>query len=224
MDHSLLTPLDDSFEQLDPQRQEAVVRASVEAFGRHAYKDASTDDIARAAGMSKGLLFFYCKNKKQLYLRTMDYLYDKVVELVVDDRFWEIDDFFELMEYSATQKAKVINRFPWTLEFCLRAYYPEHRDVKDLLNNWTQKHIDLMINRFFVNVNLSKFRDDEDPRHVLNMVIWLADGWINQRRSTKEPVSMDDLMAEYLVWAEMLRTWAYKPEYLKEDHNEQPRH
>ena len=57
MDHSLLTPLDDSFEQLDPQRQEAVVRASVEAFGRHAYKDASTDDIARAAGMSKGLLF-----------------------------------------------------------------------------------------------------------------------------------------------------------------------
>ena len=106
MDHSPLTPLDDSFEQLDPQRQEAVVRASVEAFGRHAYKDASTDDIARAAGMSKGLLFFYCKNKKQLYLRTMDYLYDKIVELVVDDRFWEIDDFFELMEYCATQKVE----------------------------------------------------------------------------------------------------------------------
>lgn len=126
MDHSPLTPLDDSFEQLDPQRQEAVVRASMEAFGRHAYKDASTDDIARAAGMSKGLLFFYCKNKKQLYLRTMDYLYDKIVELVVDDRFWEIDDFFELMEYSATQKVNVINRFPWTLEFCLRAYYPEY--------------------------------------------------------------------------------------------------
>lgn len=61
--------------------------------------------------MSKGLLFFYCKNKKQLYLRTMDYLYEKVVELVVDDRFWEIDDFFELMEYSATQKVNVINRF-----------------------------------------------------------------------------------------------------------------
>ena len=45
MDHSPLAPLDDSFEQLDPQRQEAVVRASVEAFGRHAYKDASTDDM-----------------------------------------------------------------------------------------------------------------------------------------------------------------------------------
>lgn len=29
MDHSPLAPLDDSFEQLDPQRQEAVVRASL---------------------------------------------------------------------------------------------------------------------------------------------------------------------------------------------------
>ena len=80
------------FDALPPERQEAIIRASVEGFGRNSYKEASTEDIARRAGISKGLLFFYFRNKNALYLRTLDYLTDKVVEWVVDDRFYSIDD------------------------------------------------------------------------------------------------------------------------------------
>lgn len=53
----------EKFERLPAERQEAIVNAAVEAFGRNDYKNASTESIARKAGISKGLLFFYFKNK-----------------------------------------------------------------------------------------------------------------------------------------------------------------
>lgn len=102
----------DAFGRLPKERREAIAQASIEAFGRNDYKGASTDDIARAAGISKGLLFFYCKSKRQLYLRTLEYLYDKAIEIVADDDFWEIDDFFELMIYAAQRKMAMMRRFP----------------------------------------------------------------------------------------------------------------
>ena len=96
------------FESLPEQRREAIVSAAVEAFGKNDYKGASTEDIARRAGISKGLLFFYFKNKKELYLYLMEHLMEKVSDLVVDDAFYEIDDFFELLVYAAETKRKVL--------------------------------------------------------------------------------------------------------------------
>ncbi|MFC2704973.1 MAG: TetR/AcrR family transcriptional regulator [Olsenella profusa] len=82
-DGSILPGEDNAFRRLPEERRDAIARASIEAFGRNDYKSASTDDIARSAGISKGLLFFYCKSKRQLYLRTMEYLYDRAVEVAV---------------------------------------------------------------------------------------------------------------------------------------------
>ena len=92
-----------------------MMRASVAAFGQHSYKDASTEDIARSAGISKGLLFFYFRNKRTLYLRTVDYLMEQAVRWVVDDDFYAIDDFFELMLYSGERKLATLKRWPWAL-------------------------------------------------------------------------------------------------------------
>ena len=73
------------FESLPEERREAIVSAAVETFGKNDYKNASTETIARRAGISKGLLFFYFKNKKELYLYLMEHLMEKVSDLVLDN-------------------------------------------------------------------------------------------------------------------------------------------
>ncbi len=82
------------FDALPVERQETIMRASIEGFGRHDYKGASTEEIARRAGMSKGLLFFYFRNKSSLYVRTLDYLMERAVDWVVDDEFRAIERDF----------------------------------------------------------------------------------------------------------------------------------
>ena len=212
----LVTEENNAFLKLPEERQEAIANAAIEVFGRDTYKDASTEEIAKKAGISKGLLFFYCKNKKQLYLDTMNFLYEKVVSMVVDDHFWEIDDFFELLIYSARTKSALFERFPWALSFCIRAYYPDHRDIKDTMNSWNQKQIDHVFDTFLKNVNWNMFRDDIEPKYVINMLIWIADGWMHQQQASKKAITLDAMINEFYGWIDMLRGWSYKPEYLLE--------
>lgn len=201
------------FESLPEERREAIVNAAVETFGRNDYKNASTEAIARRAGISKGLLFFYFKNKKELYLYIMEHLMDKVSQLVIDDAFYEIDDFFELLLYAAESKRKVLDKFPHLLEFSIRAYYPEHKDIKDTMDGWTQRQIDLMFATYFQHVRFDRFRDDVDPKYVLNLLIWIADGWMHQQRALRQRIDIDIMMDEMGRWCDMLRAYAYKEEY-----------
>lgn len=203
----------DKFESLPEERQEAIVGAAVEMFGRHDYKGASTEEIARKAGISKGLLFFYFRNKKELYLYLMERLMEKVSALVVDEEFYKIDDFFELLLYASEKKRVVLAKFPYLLEFSIRAFYPEHKDVKDTMDNWTQAQIDLMFTTYFKNVRFDRFRDDIDPRYVLDLLIWLADGYLHQQRAQRQRPDMDDMMEQMGRWCDMLRAYAYKEEY-----------
>ena len=60
--------MNEKFQSLSQEKQQAVINAAMEVFGKNEYKRASTDLIAAKAGISKGLLFYYFRNKKELYL------------------------------------------------------------------------------------------------------------------------------------------------------------
>ena len=203
----------EKFEGLPDERREAIVSAAVETFGLNDYKGASTDTIARKAGISKGLLFFYFKNKRELYLYLMKHLMEVVTRAVVDERFYEIDDFFELFKYAASKKKDVLSKMPYLLDFSIRAFYPEHKDVKDAMNGWTQAQIDLMFSTFFNNVRLDKFREGVEPKEVVDMMIWMADGYLHQQRSLRKAIDIDALMDEFDKWCEMFKRYAYKEEF-----------
>lgn len=202
------------FEALPEERRETMMRASMAAFGRHSYKEASTADIAQNAGISKGLLFFYFRNKRTLYLRTIDYLMERAIQQIVDDDFYAIDDFFELMLYAGERKLATLKRWPWALEFSIRAFYADHADVRDIMAGWTTRQVDAMFAQFFKEVDFGRFRDEVDPREVLDMLIMLGDGYLHQKLSNRTPIDMDDFMAAYRKWCDILRSWAYRPEYL----------
>ena len=46
------------FQELSKEKQERIILAGMESFGKCGYKKALTDDIAKKAGISKGLLFY----------------------------------------------------------------------------------------------------------------------------------------------------------------------
>ncbi|MCF7927092.1 MAG: TetR/AcrR family transcriptional regulator [Candidatus Izimaplasma sp.] len=67
-------------------RKSKILEASFNEFSKKGYKKASTNQIVRSAGVSKGLLFHYYGNKKQLYLtvysKVLDYIFNHIVETV----------------------------------------------------------------------------------------------------------------------------------------------
>jgi AcrR family transcriptional regulator len=54
-------------------------------FARHAYDELSIDDVAAAAGVAKGLLYYYFKSKRGFYLATIRAEADELLELAQPD-------------------------------------------------------------------------------------------------------------------------------------------
>ena len=54
------------------ERREAVLDAALTEFGDHGFEGASTDDIARAAGISQPYLFRLFRTKKELFIASVE--------------------------------------------------------------------------------------------------------------------------------------------------------
>lgn len=61
------------FFSLEPDKRERIINAALNEFARNGYGKASTNEIIKEAGISKGSLFNYFNNKKELYLFLLGY-------------------------------------------------------------------------------------------------------------------------------------------------------
>jgi AcrR family transcriptional regulator len=62
------------------RRRARLLELGLSLFGQRAYDQVSTDDIALAGGVSKGLLYHYFANKRGYYVATVCELAERVIE------------------------------------------------------------------------------------------------------------------------------------------------
>ena len=59
--------MNNRFFELPKEKQDRFINAALQIFAKNGYKKASTDEIVKAASISKGLLFHYFGSKQGLY-------------------------------------------------------------------------------------------------------------------------------------------------------------
>lgn len=204
----------EKFLELSEEKQLRIINAAMDVFSKTDYNRAVTDDIAAKAGISKGSLFYYFQNKKALYLYIYDYAFKEMMGQVADTHFEAITDFFELLEHSARIKLKMLVRTPYLLDFYMRCFYPEGNAVAEELNTYNQDTINSIYQTYFNNIDFSKFKEGSDPIYMLRMFVWMADGYLHEKKALKQEISLEDMMAEFHRWVETFRPLLYKEEYL----------
>jgi TetR/AcrR family transcriptional regulator len=85
------------FFDLDIEKRNRIYSAGVREFAEQSYNEASTNNIVKAAGISKGSLFKYFKNKEDLYFYTLDSVIADLVEEIKDDISSLKGDVFEII-------------------------------------------------------------------------------------------------------------------------------
>lgn len=205
--------MNEKFLELPEERRLAIINAAIEIFGRFEYKKASTDDIAAKAGISKGLLFYYFHNKKTLYLYIVEYIMNLIEEQIVSPEFCQIDDFFEVLLQGGKDKYRIILKHPYLTEFSVRAYYSKMEEISAPMQEYMKKKtVNLM--SYFRHVDMTKFKEDVNPQEILNMLFWMADGYIRQFEIAGIPLDLDALMKEFYKWSEMFKKLSYREEFL----------
>ena len=202
------------FYELPEEKQMRIINAGFEVFGKNEYKKASTEEITSRANISKGLLFYYFHNKKSLYLFLYSYAEKLVKESIINLHFNEITDFFELCEYAALQKYKLLHKSPHIMEFIMRAFYSQREDVSDDINKKFQSPTSGFLAEYFSKIDYSKFKPEINPQDILKMLIWMTDGYLHEKQRQNTTFVLDELMDKYEIWSKMLKNISYKEEYL----------
>ena len=94
-------------------RREQLLRAGVDLLGRRPYDEVSIDEIARAAGISKGLLYHYFPTKKDFVVAVLRQAVDQVTALTAPDPSLSpveqidtgLDAFLDYVEHHASAYA-----------------------------------------------------------------------------------------------------------------------
>ncbi len=205
--------MNNAFYELPEEKQLAVYNAAMEVFGEYEYKRASTDLIASKAGISKGLLFYYFHNKKNLYLHTFEYVSKIVEEAISDAHLWEINDFFELIAYATEKKVKMLIENPFIIRFSIRCFYSQKEDVSTEIQSKISIGKGEKYDTYFKNLELDKFKEGIDPKRIYHMLVWITDGYLHSRQMEGKAIEIDDIKKEFTQWAAMFKNISYKEEF-----------
>lgn len=208
--------MNEKFYSLSEDKQQRILNAGMEVFGKNEYKRASTDLIASKAGISKGLLFYYFHNKKELYLYIYNYMMEVMKAQVVDTKFKEITDFFDLLDYSVKKKYAALHKNPYIMDFAMRAFYSDREDVSEELKKTNVIQEDLLYQTYFGNIDTYKFKENVEPYYIYKMLRWMGDGYLHELEMNKTVIELHVLRKEYGNWTSMMKKLVYKEEYQDE--------
>ena len=104
--------MNEKFFDLKKEKQDRMINAALKIFGMRGYQFASTDDIVREAGISKGLLFHYFGSKLGLY----GFIYDYSVRFMSMELKAAVDtketNYFTLQKQIEAGKLQVLKNYP----------------------------------------------------------------------------------------------------------------
>jgi AcrR family transcriptional regulator len=201
------------FMQLEPEKRERILNAAISEFAQKGFKNASTNEIVKEAGISKGLIFHYFKNKKQLYL----FLYDYLMEILVEEYFqkpWVAErDFLEKMRLASLAKLELFRKHPLIFKFFLTAYVETDAEVRYELEGRKLKSIGMNLPKIYDNVDLSNVRDGIDHQKAIQLMTWALEGYANSKISDFKSIGeaeFSDMVVELTTYLEILKQSFFK--------------
>lgn len=203
-----------SFLELPEEKRLRIINAGLKQFGIHGYQKANTEEIARDAGISKGLLFYYFKNKEQFYLYLCDFCKRVFAASIDTEEYIQITDFFELLDLGIRSKAKLIAQYPYISDFSMNAYYAQNEKTSGAVNKYIKEELDASFSAYFQHIDVHRFKEEIDPKKIYQMLTWMSEGYLMEKKRGNEPISFDEVTKEFQTWSALLRKISYKKEYL----------
>lgn len=204
----------DKFLELPKEKQLKIINAGFEYFGKYGYKGANTENIANKAEISKGLLFYYFKNKESYYLFLCEFCQNLMLEIFQATDFQEITDFFELIDFATKAKLKIIAEYPFITDFSVNLV----TDKSIKLGNKGEEYINNAIynsfDTYFKNIDFTPFKEEINVKKIYQMMLWLSEGYINEKKRMNIPIILEDFLSDFVSWKELLKKMCYKEEYL----------
>lgn len=200
--------MNEKFFDLKKEKQDRMINAALKAFAINGYKRASTDEIVKDAGISKGLLFHYFDTKLGLY----EFVYDYSVRYIVMEMSAAISqketDFYTLYEQKEMCKIQALKNYPYMQQMINRSMLEDDAEAVAVI--WERRDsYTLKIAEIMQQADLSRFVDNVDNIKLRKIIDFTIEGLMTER-FREQAFDVEKLMEEVMDYLTMLKKLTYK--------------
>lgn len=172
--------MNEKFFDLKKEKQDRMINAALKIFGLNGYGHASTDEIVREAGISKGLLFHYFISKLGLYTFVYDYSVRYMLLELGTGVATEETDLFSLLGQVLQSQVQVMKTYPYMQLFLQRS---RSEDVGEALLATEEKRMILpeKYGEIMEKADQSRLKVGVDKDKLLQMFEYTANGLMQER-------------------------------------------
>lgn len=205
----------EKFLDLEQAKREQIIRAAMKEFATQGYDRASTNNIVKEAGISKGSLFHYFGNKKNLYL----FIYEYAIQTVLDNLWRKIDleqkDVLARWRQVALLKIELIAQFPELFNFLVMATLSDINENAQTIQSTNEQKLQAFMQDFFADLDYSLFRPGIEVSRALEVISWTIEGFSKKLSGQigdvpVTEIDFDRIMQELDQYMQLLRDCFYQ--------------
>lgn len=160
-------------------KQLRIFQAAKQRFADHGFHQTSTQQIAEAAGVSKGLLFHHYQSKKKLYVLIIENSIDLLASEVENEWSADDDDFFNQLKRFIQSKIKAAIKYPVEYQILIQAFSNPPKslseEIHQLILNKSEEMSPLGDQAIYKLLNSYSLRDGVDVALVEDVVRTVLD-------------------------------------------------
>ena len=161
--------MNEKFYDLSKEKQDRMLNGGMQVFATSGYRHASTAEMVKATGVSKGLWFHYFENKKGLYHYVCTYgiRYALLeISMKVDDK---VTDFFDLKMRLEEAKISLVDKYPYLPLLLSSIMEEEDEEALQIIYNVRQQYIDEKA-EIMLRADKSIFGSGDEARYISEML------------------------------------------------------
>ena len=193
--------MNDRFWELKKEKQDRMINSALKVFSQYGYKHASTDEIVKGAGISKGLLFHYFESKIGLYA----FLYDYATRFVALELTANVDEngYYELYKQILTAKANSMSQYPYIFLFLNKADEETDNEAVSVISERREKY-QRILHALKERADITAFAPGIDFEKVGVILDFTIDGLI-QKSVLSENFRADFFLEEATEYVDMMQ-------------------
>lgn len=203
--------MNEKFYSLPESKQQAIINAGFRVFSQNSYKNSPMSEIAADAGISKSLLFYYFRNKKDLYL----FLWEKCAEFtekaLAEFGCYNGGGLFDSMEKGLKAKISLMRKYPDMSFFALRAFYEKEPEISAAVRSICDSHFNFKTDRARLNFGSEQFIDGINPQMMYREMFLASEGYLWEALQRGD-TDIDKMEHDF---SEMMKFW--KSIFLRKD-------
>lgn len=180
----------------DEPKRERLINACIKEFAAHGYGTASTNDIVKNAGVSKGILFHYFSTKQQLYIQIFEYCCEVCMNEYLHTFHLDNPDYIDRLYNLFLDKMVLLTRYPDIILFMESALRETDAAIQSLVVKKTRELAEQGYAHIFDGCDVTLFKENIDVTRALAIIRWTLDGLADSYRK-KAGKSPGSLVARY---------------------------